>query len=221
MVFAEKQCKNHDNPSLRSGQALKVKRNVRRSLTRPRGRKIMQIKKLCIENIQDWLEFFDTRAFKDHKEWETCYCTYYFQPKPEEYKNVHSRKRNYAIWLIQNNIMQGYLVYEDNKVIGWCNTNSKDKIPRLKTIIEKEDGSIKSILCFTIEKDYRNKGVATAILKQIVKDAKEEGYKVIEAYPNKSAESEYGNYHGVYGMYIKNGFIEENSANQTIVRKYL
>jgi GNAT superfamily N-acetyltransferase len=181
----------------------------------------MQIKKLCIENIPDWLEFFDTRAFKDHKKWETCYCTYYFKPKPKEYQKIHSRKRNYAIWLIQNSIMQGYLAYEDKKVIGWCNTNSKNRITRLATSNDKEEKNVKSIVCFIIEKDYRNKGIATALLKQVIEEAKEDGYKVIEAYPNKSTESEYGNYHGVYGMYIKNGFIEENSVNQTIVRKYL
>ena len=181
----------------------------------------MQIKKMHIENIPDWLEFFDSRAFKDHQEWGTCYCTYYFQPKPEEYKNVHSRKRNYAIWLIENGIMQGYLAYEDNKVIGWCNSNSKKTFPRLNTVRDIQEETIKSIVCFIVEKEYRTKGIATALLQEVIKDAKEEGYKIVEAYPNKHAEGAYGNYHGAYGMYIKNGFVEENDANRIIVRKYL
>ncbi|MHB0896710.1 MAG: GNAT family N-acetyltransferase [Spirochaetales bacterium] len=180
----------------------------------------MQIKKLCIENIPDWLEFFDDRAFKDHQEWKMCYCTYYFQPKPEEYKNIHSRKRNYAVWLIENGIMQGYLAYDDNKVIGWCNSNNKKTFPRLNTASDIDEKSIKSIVCFIVEKEYRNKGVATALLQQLIKDAKEEGYKVVEAYPNKSTQSSFFNYHGAYEMYIKNGFIEDTTTPQTIVRKY-
>ena len=118
-----------------------------------------------------------------------CYCTYYFQPKPEEYKNIHSRKRNYAVWLIENGIMQGYLAYEDNKVIGWCNSNSKKTFPRLNTASDVDKEPIKSIVCFIVEKEYRNKGVATALLQQVINDAKEEGYKVVEAYPNKSTQS--------------------------------
>ena len=181
----------------------------------------MQIKKLCIENIADWLEFFDSRAFKDHQEWGTCYCTYYFHPKSEEYKNIHSRKRNYAVWLIEKGIMQGYLAYEDNKVIGWCNSNSKRTFPRLSTNSHIDEEAIKSIVCFIVEKEHRNKGVATSLLKMVIKDAKEEGYKVVEAYPNKRAEDAFVNYHGAYGMYIKNGFQEEKHSNRTIVRKYL
>jgi len=42
MVFAEKQCKNHDNPSLRSGQALKVKRNVRFTPSAVKEKKILR-----------------------------------------------------------------------------------------------------------------------------------------------------------------------------------
>ncbi|MHB0898008.1 MAG: GNAT family N-acetyltransferase [Spirochaetales bacterium] len=132
----------------------------------------MQIKKLRIENIPDWLEFFDAKAFKDHQEWETCYCTYYFQPKPEEYKNIHSRKRNYAVWLIEKGIMQGYLAYEDNKVIGWCNSNSKRSFPRLNTISDTQEETIKSIVCFIVEKEYRNRGIASALVQEVIKDAK-------------------------------------------------
>ena len=181
----------------------------------------MQIIKLSNANINDWLEFFDARAFKDHQEWKTCYCTYYFQPKPEEYKNTHSRKRNYAVWLIEKGIMRGYLAYEDNKVIGWCNSNNKSAFPRLLTIDGIDEKSIKSIVCFIVDKEFRSKGVATSLLQEILKDAKAEGFKIVEAYPNKNAEDAYGNYHGAYGMYIKNGFIEETNANRIIVRKYL
>jgi hypothetical protein len=50
---------------------------------------------------------------------------------------------------------------------------------------------------------------------------KKEGFKIVEAYPNKRAEGDFENYHGSYGMYIKNGFIEDKTTNKTILRKYL
>jgi GNAT superfamily N-acetyltransferase len=181
----------------------------------------MEISKLSGENISGWLDFFDNRAFSDHQEWKTCYCTYYFQPKPENYAKERPKKRDYAIWLIHNGFMQGYMAYEDTKVIGWCNANRKDRFTRLMEEKQDREEKIKSIVCFLVEKQYRNKGVATALLKQVIDDARKEGFAIIEAYPNKESKSEYRNYHGAYEMYMSHGFIENNDKDALVVRKYL
>ena len=36
----------------------------------------MRIVKLAQRNMKAWLRFFDNEAFKDHCDWEGCYCTY-------------------------------------------------------------------------------------------------------------------------------------------------
>ncbi len=181
----------------------------------------MRIEKLDTSNAGDWLDFFDNRAFFDHKEWGTCYCTFFYQPKFENYQKLSSSKRDYAIWLIENRIMQGYLAYDDDNAIAWCNANSKNSYPRLKISNPNEDEYVKSIVCFIVEKNYRGKGIASALLRQALDDAKEEKFKIVEAYPNKRAEDEYSNYHGVYAMYRKNGFIDEKVGNRIVARKYL
>jgi hypothetical protein len=45
----------------------------------------MVIKELSFELVNDWLDFFENRAFEDHEEWRGCYCTAFYYPKPEEY----------------------------------------------------------------------------------------------------------------------------------------
>ncbi|GAK57171.1 hypothetical protein U27_04136 [Candidatus Vecturithrix granuli] len=58
------------------------------------------------------------------------YCTYYYYPRFETYKSITS---NYATWLIKHSKMTGYVVYEEQQVIAWCNVGNKEHFPRLQT----------------------------------------------------------------------------------------
>jgi len=116
--------------------------------------------------------------------------------------------------------MCGYMAYEDGKVIGWVNVNNKDKYPRLNDIYNNQE-KVLSIVCFLVEKEHRGKGIAQKLLNTIIKDAKEKGYPVIEAYPKKKAKSEYGSWNGPYEMYIKNGFEDFMIGKNKVVRRVL
>lgn len=180
----------------------------------------MIIRAMKHENVPDWFDFFDNRAFTDHTDWKGCYCTAFFFPRLKEYQSKSKVRKQYARWLIQNGSMKGYLAYENGKVVGWCNVNRKAVFPRLDDIAE-EGESVLSITCFLVEKEYRRKGLAQKILDRIVKDAKAEGIRIIEAYPRKKAITEYGNFRGPYSLYEKNGFIAEAIKGVEVVRKYL
>ena len=180
----------------------------------------MIIKELKLDLINDWFDFFENRAFVDNEEWRGCYCTACFYPKPEEYSNTSNRRKDYARWLIETGRMCGYMAYEDGKVIGWVNVNNKDKYPRLNDIYNNQE-KILSIVCFLVEKEHRGKGIAQKLLNRIIKDAKEKGYPIIEAYPKKKAKSEYGSWNGPYEMYMKNGFEEFKIGKNKVVRRVL
>jgi len=180
----------------------------------------MVIKELSCELVNDWFEFFDNRAFADHEEWRGCYCTAFYYPKPEEYSSPSNRRKEYARWLIETGRMCGYMAYENRKVIGWVNANSKEKYPRLMDVIDNKE-KILSIVCFLVEKEHRGKGIAKKLLGRVIKDAKEKGYLIIEAYPKKKAKSEYGSWNGPFGMYEELGFSEFEIGKNKVVRRYL
>lgn len=180
----------------------------------------MMIKALNDENISDWLDFFDQRAFADHTDWKGCYCTGPFTPRLKEYQSKNKIRREYAQWLIEHGKMKGYLAYENGKVIGWCNANLKSVLPKYDDGSE-ESVNVLSIACFTVQKKYRRKGIAQSLLNRVIKDAREEGIKIIEAYPRSKAQTEYGNFHGPYAMYEKNGFVPETIKGVDVVRRYL
>ncbi len=180
----------------------------------------MQIKELTPETMLDWFDFFDNRAFSDHEEWNGCYCTAFYYPKPNEYINKSNKRKDYAKWLIENGRMKGYLAYEDGKVVGWVNTNEKKNYPRLLDIYDSKE-KVLSIVCFIIQKEYRRKGIARRLLNRLIEDAKEKGYKIIEAYPKKRSKSEYGIWNGPYEMYIESKFVDYKIGKMNVVRKYI
>ena len=180
----------------------------------------MLIKELTSETMADWFDFFDNQAFSDHEEWNGCYCTAFYYPKPEEYVSQTNKRKDYAKWLIESGRMKGYLAYEDKKVVGWVNTNEKKNFPRLSEIYDSNE-KVLSIVCFIIQKEYRRKGIAKSLLNRIIEDAKERGYLIIEAYPKKRSKSEYGIWNGPYEMYIDSKFNDYKIGKTNVVRKYL
>jgi len=174
----------------------------------------MKIVKLNHRNVNAWLDFFDNRAFSDHKAWEGCYCTYYYYPRYEGSLSTGKSRREYAKWLIENGKMTGYLVYEDGKVIGWCNVGSKRNYTKLKGNESSSEGT-KSIVCFMIEDQYRGRGIATALLKRIINDSRKDGTRKLEAYPNIKAQNPFSHYHGPLNMFLKEGFEIDRRGNRT------
>ena len=180
----------------------------------------MIIKAMKDESALDWFDFFDNRAFADHQDWKGCYCTGPFLPRLKGYTNKSPIRKEYAKWLIENSMMKGYLAYDNGKVVGWCNVNMKSVFPKYNDASE-ESTNVISIACFMVQKEYRRKGIAQNLLTRIIKDAKKEGIRIIEAYPRINAKTEYGNFHGPFSLFEKNGFISEKINDVDVVRKYL
>ena len=192
----------------------------------------IEIKKLTVELLNDWLYYFDNIGFSDNEHWSGCYCM--CNHWDDQYKNQYnwdseikkgpkSISREIAIALIKNCEMQGYLAYNNKTVIGWCNVNDKIVYKPIFGELPWEESEknekIKAIMCFCISPKSRNQGIASMLLQRIYIEASIDGYKYIEAYPFKN---ENWNYTGPLNMYLKNGFnICGENGPCKIVRKYL
>jgi GNAT superfamily N-acetyltransferase len=133
--------------------------------------------------------------------------------------------RNEAKLLINENIIQGYLAYQEKKVIGWCNCGNKTNYKRLyarKELWDSDDKDIKikSVVCFIIAPNMQGKGVATKLLDRICFDAEMDGFSCIEAYPIKGGQNCFEQYHGPHKLYTNKGFnMYKEFENDMIVRK--
>ena len=169
------------------------------------------IKKLTPEMEDDFLYYFDNDAFSDHEEWSACYCLQSHLSKEEDEKCVRKEdRRRKAKELVRQGIMTGYLIYEGERVIGWCNAGDKfDYGPVCadeEFLTDKiEKGNIKVLYCMDIAPAYRGKGIAKIVMERFLADAKEEGYLFVEGYPFSDTKRTY-QYRGPVRLYEEYGF---------------
>lgn len=204
------------------------------------------IKRMAPELEEDYFDFFDNRAFSDNSPYYPCYCNA-FNMSAEHIRLEMIEKANAmgggiqgwkcalrrcAQKMVKQGIIQGYLAYDNEISVGWCNANDKKSYYRFGEFSlddpltdEATDSSIekvKSVVCFEIAPKYRGKGLATALLKQVCEDALKEGYEYVEAYPVAREKEEKLDFTGPVRLYEKLGFtLFEQRGKMLVMRKKL
>lgn len=193
----------------------------------------IEIKRLTPELAADYFDFFENRAFTDDSPYR-CYCQVYQMTKEQEKaaydkvdnSDIGSVSRKVAERQIESGILRGYLAFNDSVAIGWCNVNDKVNFPiesctgeRFYAPAEKRE---KAVVCFEIAPEYRRKGVAFALLQQVIADAKAEGYIAIEGFPVVRDERYEWDNPGPVRLYEKSGFLKVlEKDGRLVMRKEL
>jgi GNAT superfamily N-acetyltransferase len=193
----------------------------------------IEIRKLTPDLADDYVTFFDTTPHNEKYKMK-CYCVYWCNEDSED-KYFYSKKarRDYAIQCIKGNNIQGYLAYCDDKVVGWCNANTKSDClkcrgwrgmngPR-KGFLPTEESTpeikVKSVFCFTIAPKMRRQGIASRLLARVCQDAAEDGFDFVEAYPDKEVTAKSEDFVGYADMYEKIGFTVYHETKQKLVMR--
>lgn len=194
-----------------------------------------KIKPLSLETMQDYIHFFD-KTFEDSF---VCYCVMWQMTdiemrkmfnEPVKHNLIKPREcmRNIAIEQIECGVLNGYLAYEGENPIAWCNAGDKNSYKFLGRHMQgghsKEELSlrIKSIVCINVPPEHQHKGVATELIKYICENAKESGYNMVEAYPNSHSCLSDSSFTFLCDLYKKVGFeIIEDNGTSFIMRKIL
>jgi len=177
------------------------------------------IKPLTPELSADYFDFFEHRAFTDDSPYR-CYCQMYQMTKEQAkaaLDNAEGRdpgrvSREVSERQIDSGMLRGYLAFVDGVSIGWCNANDKANFPiesctgaRFHAPAETRE---KAVVCFEIAPEFRGKGVATALLRQVVADAKAEGYIAVEGFPVVRSERYEWDSAGPLRLYERVGFVK-------------
>lgn len=194
--------------------------------------KTITIRPLTSELKDDYLDFFDHRAFSDDNPNGPCYCTSpnqdgeQIQKMVSEFKSfgVKETLRKYAAEMLDRNMIHGYLAYDGEQSIGWCNAADIESyvgfVPEFARKITC--GKTMSIVCFEIAPEYRGMGIASAFINRICADAKSKGYAAVEGYPRLSDQRNDYDFEGPYRLYQKAGFMEVARENgRAVMRKVL
>ena len=194
--------------------------------------KSITIKRLTYELNNDYLDFFDNRAFTDDNPNGPCYCTSPNQDEETIRKMVGEFKENgvketlrkYAAEMLDKSLIQGYLAYDGELAIGWCNSADIDSYAGFVPEFARKNtcGKTISIVCFEIAPEYRRMGIASAFIEQVCSDARSNGYAAVEGYSIVSDKRNDYDYHGSMKLFSKAGFVEAMIENdQVIMRRML
>lgn len=186
------------------------------------------INKLSLDMTLAYLDFFDNRAFSDQNPNGPCYCTSPSMDATTERQmvsefgdNAKGVIRKYAVQLLADQKIHGYLAFDDDKAIAWCNAGNMDNYVRWIPDFARQNacGKTMSVVCFAIAPEYRGLGVATALLERVLSDARADGYAAVEGYAklqNKRADYDYN---GPIRLYEKAGFVEVATVDDNVVMR--
>ncbi|MCR4655366.1 MAG: GNAT family N-acetyltransferase [Lachnospiraceae bacterium] len=203
----------------------------------------IETKALTPDLVEDYIDFFDHRAFSDGSPYYPCYCNA-FNMSAIEIENMRKMAKRYgggakgwqkslrvsAAQMVKEGRIRGLLAFDNGIAIGWCNANDRmnfyrvgefdlDHVPEDRAPSDcQRERQIKSIVCFEISPEYRGKGIATQLLNQVCTDALAEGYEYVEAYPSDRVQSSLA-FTGPVHMYEKAGFTEFSRIGSTIVMR--
>ena len=132
-----------------------------------------------------------------------------------------------ALWkLVQCGTVPGLLAYAGKEPVGWVAVEPRaaySRLGRARALAAVDELPVWSITCLYVAKDWRRKGVASALIEAAAKQAFRCGAPALEAYPvvprGKTAAAFI--YPGVLSTYLRNGFevVARPSAGRAIVRR--
>lgn len=192
----------------------------------------IKVSKLNKDMAEEYIDFFDNRAFSDGSAEKGCYCVWHHWTDTHEYERSLMpenerpyRKRDYAKELIQNGILNGFAAFDDNQIVGFCNADTKDNYFRLSRENHpnswkgvSENDKILSIVCFIVAPNMRRKGIAKVLLDAACRYAEENGYDYVEGYPPQG-EFTIRDCGGSASMYMNCGFEIIDVPDGIIARK--
>ena len=185
---------------------------------------------LTIEPVtqKNWNKF--VKLFGERGACGNCWCMYYRLGNTEFQEGKIDDGNKRAIKeLIWNDKPVGLIGLLDGQPVAWCAFAPREdfvKLERSRVHKRIDNKVVWSIPCFFIDKHYRRSGISVLLLTGAIKYARENGIKIIEAYPaipTKKTLPDSFAWIGLYKSFERAGFeiVDRTSKNRPMVRYYL
>ena len=120
--------------------------------------------------------------------------------------------------LVRTGREPGLLAYDGDSPVGWIAIAPREEYDVLLRSPQyrprDDDGGIWSIVCFTIDRPARGRGVAAALLDAAVAHACAHGAAAVEGYAHVSNPTDYM---GGGALFLEHGFRPFREANKRVV----
>ena len=180
---------------------------------------------LNAQTLPDFLKFFDTDAFADNPRWAFCYCQFLYVDHNLVTWKERSLEENRASACdrVSADRMRGHLAYVDGRVVAWCSAAPRQMMNSFDDELDPDAEKIGMIGCFVVEKSYRRKGLARALLRAACDAFGEQGLAYVQALAQRDAASEAENHFGPLALYLSEGFVvhQEDDDGTVTLRRVL
>ena len=179
----------------------------------------LELSRLTTENLHEFLDYFDHRAFLNDEDWAGCYCQAYLYPPETNEEDIFGpgKARVAACDRVAEGKMDGYLAHSQGKMVAWCAAGNSKLFQRLPDA----DDTLARIICFNVDPDFRNQGIAGELLDLIIEDLSNRGFAAVEAAPSTDDSSE-RSFQGTVSMYQERGFekVTDMPTGQVLMRRH-
>ena len=177
----------------------------------------LEIHPVTPERWGDMVELFERRGPRGgHRNTPAygCWCMYW---RDRSLPHGTPKKRAMGA-LVRAGREPGMLAYDDGEPVGWISVAPRDEFDALLRSPQyrprDEDEGVWSIVCLTIDRYARRRGVAGALVEAALTHAFAHGASAVEAYPHVSDPVDYM---GSIPLYEDAGFMRARSANKRAV----
>ncbi len=155
-----------------------------------------------------------------------CWCMVWRSTYSEFQKNKGDKNKSAMQKIVESNEIPGILAFENDIPIGWCSVAARDQfsfLDRSRILKKVDEKPVWSVSCFFIDKKYRGKGIAYALLEASKLYVKDRGGNIIEGYPVDAKTGKMADAFAWVGLaqtFIKAGFSEciRRSGTRPVMR---
>jgi len=176
---------------------------------------------------QTWPDF--VLLFEEHGPQQGCWCMYWRIRRAECQRQFGEDNKLAFKKIVESGKVPGILAYIDGQPVGWCSIAPRedftvlDRSPTLKRV---DYQAVWSVVCFFIAKAYRRRGLTGILILAAIEYAREQGAKIVEAYPLRTEIVKYLPYERFMGSestFEQAGFqvVARRSDRRPIMRYYL
>ncbi|TDN93253.1 GNAT family N-acetyltransferase [Microbacterium sp. BK668] len=158
-------------------------------------------------------------AFDGGGDGRGCQCQWFTLTNAEWNRTSQPQRRELFEHEIAAGPPPGFVAYVDGEAAGWVRVGPRTlhrRITRTRAIVAAtaeplDDASVWTVSCFVVRKEHRGRGLNAKLLAVAIDFARENGARVIEAYPIDATVGKHpvdDLYHGVLTTFQDAGFRE-------------
>jgi GNAT superfamily N-acetyltransferase len=192
----------------------------------------------CNEDLSERLDFCPLTAerwadlealFGEHGAYGGCWCMWWRSTRREFGERQGKGNRQAMKEIVDSGTVPGILAYAAGRPVGWCSVAPREQfgaLERSPVLKRLDDEPVWSIVCFYVAPDRRNGRVAESLLHAAVEYVRQQGGRIVEAYPTQPRQERLpptSSYMGTPAMFERAGFGEcaRPSRSWVILRRYL